>query len=74
MTNKFIETIDRDGDPVIINLEAITHVEKISDQVSIYFQPDCLVVLKGKNADLVWRLLSDQSFQIYKSKADVSST
>jgi hypothetical protein len=62
--SKFIQTIDSDGDPVIINLEAITHIEKAFLGLTIYFQPDCLVALKGESADIFWEFITEASWQI----------
>lgn len=53
--SKFVETIDEDGDLVIINLEAITHVLNIRGQLQIHFQQDSTIVkLDGHKAEAFW--------------------
>jgi hypothetical protein len=62
--SKFIQTFDEDGEPVIINLEAITHIEKAFLGLKIYLQADCFVTLKGERADTFWEVITEASWQI----------
>lgn len=62
--SKFIQTIDNDQDPVIINLEAITHVSQTRMGVTIYFQDQIVVVLEGEEADIFWEFMTKASWQI----------
>lgn len=62
---KFIEILDKDGDPIIINLEAVTHAVKTYIGVTVYFRDSYYVVLK-ENADTLWEVLSEQSLKLYQ--------
>ncbi|MBW4568057.1 MAG: hypothetical protein KME31_08540 [Tolypothrix carrinoi HA7290-LM1] len=64
--SKFIEILDKDGDPIIIDLEAVTHAVKTYVGVTVYFRDSYYVVLKEENADTLWEVLSEQSLKLYQ--------
>ncbi|MBW4480340.1 MAG: hypothetical protein KME54_26760 [Tolypothrix brevis GSE-NOS-MK-07-07A] len=65
--SKFIQTSDHAGDPVIINLEVITHIFKVACNNTLNIHLGRYVVtLQGENADIFWDLLSKQSLHLYQ--------
>ncbi len=63
---KFIQTADQSGSPVIINLEAITHIFKADYKTLNIHLGRYIVTLQGENADIFWELFSKQSLHIYQ--------
>jgi hypothetical protein len=69
--SKFIQTADHAGDPVIINLEAVTHIFKVAcnNMLNVHLGR-YVVTLQGENADMFWELFSKQSLHIYQQSQE----
>jgi hypothetical protein len=64
--SKFIQTFDQGENPVIINVEAITHIFKAAYNTLNVHLGRYVVTLQGENADMFWELFSKQSLHIYQ--------
>lgn len=62
--SKFVQTIDEDGDPIIINLDGVTHVSRTGAGLVVFLQGQRAVSLKGGNADTLWEFMTAASWQI----------
>lgn len=69
---KFIQVLyeDKDAEPVIIDLKAISHISQACGKLTIYFQDDRYAVLETKNADLLWECLLKQGVEMPTNKGE----
>jgi hypothetical protein len=64
--SKLIQTADQSEDPLIINMEAITHIFKVTDNTLNVHLGRYVVTLQGENADIFWDFFSKQPLHLYQ--------